>query len=471
MPDSPTSFVILAGMRTGSNLLEASLNLLADVTCHGEAFNPAMIGYPRKAELLGITREARDDDPLQLLGAIRKATGLNGFRYFSDHDPRVFDAFMQDRSCAKVVLTRNPVESYVSLSIARQTGQWKLGDARTRKSGKARFDADDFTAYLQEAQGFQLQIMHALQISGQTAFYIDYDDLRDRTVLDGLTRFLGRPQGIPDQSVGIVPQNPEPIEEKVENFPEMEQALAGLDRFNLSRSPNFEPRRGPGVPRYIGADRAGLLFMPISSGPDQAVLDWLAALGPDNLSQGFTQKTLRDWLRARPRHHRIAILRHPLARAHVAFQDKILANRFADLRALLVSKYKLPLPQPGKEAQIDARAYRAALLAFLRFLKANLAGQTAIRVDMAWASQIEILQGLALFTPPDLILRESEAGPVLQRLAHEAAIANAPAFDAGDMGAGGAFALADIYDDELETAAREAYARDYLLLGFGNWQP
>ena len=35
-----TSFVMFAGMRTGSNFLEANLNALPGVSCLGEVFNP-----------------------------------------------------------------------------------------------------------------------------------------------------------------------------------------------------------------------------------------------------------------------------------------------------------------------------------------------------------------------------------------------------------------------------------------------
>ena len=41
-------FVVFAEMRTGSNLLEDYLNQIANVVCHGEAFNPNFIGYPNR---------------------------------------------------------------------------------------------------------------------------------------------------------------------------------------------------------------------------------------------------------------------------------------------------------------------------------------------------------------------------------------------------------------------------------------
>ena len=77
-------------MRTGSNFLETNLNAMQDVTCHGEAFNPHFVGYPNKTSLFGLDEAARDADPKKLLQEIKTAPGINGFRYFHDHDARVF---------------------------------------------------------------------------------------------------------------------------------------------------------------------------------------------------------------------------------------------------------------------------------------------------------------------------------------------------------------------------------------------
>ena len=117
---------MFAEMRTGSNFLEANLNALPGVTCHGEAFNPVFIGRKDQTEFLGVTLAQREQDPALLLRRMRERTpGLSGFRYFHDHDPRIFDLVMDDPRCAKIVLTRNPLESYVSLKIAQATGDRK----------------------------------------------------------------------------------------------------------------------------------------------------------------------------------------------------------------------------------------------------------------------------------------------------------------------------------------------------------
>lgn len=84
-------FVVFAEMRTGSNFLETNLNAFDGVSCHGEAFNPFFIGYPNRDNILGVTQQARDAKPELLLREIRNTPDLSGFRYFHDHDPRVFD--------------------------------------------------------------------------------------------------------------------------------------------------------------------------------------------------------------------------------------------------------------------------------------------------------------------------------------------------------------------------------------------
>ncbi len=461
-------FVLLAGMRTGSNLLEATLNTLPGLTCHGEAFNPAMIGYPKSESLLGMTLADRDADPHALLARMAEAPGLNGFRYFHDHDPRIFDTVMRDPRCAKIVLTRNPAESWVSLQIARTTGQWKLGDGRRRKEAQAMFDAPGFEAHLAAAQAFQVQILHLVQVTGQTAFYLDYEDLQDRAVLAGLAAWLGFADAELGKPAGLVPQNPEEIAAKVENFAEMEAALARLDRFNLSRTPSFEPRRGPNVPSFVGADGPGLLYMPVRGAADAAVRAWMETLDPAPLTAGFAQKTLRQWMRARPGHRRLTVVRHPLARAHRAFTDTILKGAFPEIRAIVQNRYKVKMPPVERAARIKPDAFREAFGGFLVFLRANLNSQTPVRVDPFWASQAETILGFGQYAPPDLVLREAELPAALPQLATRLGLPAAPfaPIDEGDI-----IPLAEVYDDELEQAARQAYPRDFLLFGFPDWAP
>ena len=453
---------MFAEMRTGSNFLEANLNAMQGVTCHGEAFNPFFIGKKDQLEFMGLTLADRVADPMALIRTMRAGTkGLAGFRYFHDHDPRVFETVLEDPLCAKIVLTRNPIESYVSWKIAQETGQWKLTNAKNLKTAQARFDQAEFESHLTALQEFQMRIMHGLQVTGQTAFYIDYDDINDLDVLNGLARFLGLPQGLESLDNSLKKQNPEEISQKVVNAEEMERSLSRLDRFNLARTPNFEPRRAPMVPAFVAARKAPLLFMPIKSGPVTSVMTWLEGFG--GTDSDFTQKTLRQWKKARPIHRAFTVVRHPLARAYEAFEAMIVTGQYREIRNQLEKVYKLPLPAVG-EGYADVAAHRAGFLAFLKWLKLNLSGQTATRVDAHWASQAAVLHGFAQFQSPDMVLREDRLAEGLAFLAAEVGH-DAPAFPQPLISE----KLGQIYNDDLEEAAREAYTRDYVAFGFRDW--
>lgn len=460
------SFVIFAAMRTGSNFLEQSLNTVPGIVCHGEAFNPVFVGYPNRDALFGMSMAERDARPKMLLEHIRAAPDLNGFRYFPDHDPRVFDEILADARCAKVILTRNPVESYVSLKIARQTGQWKLNDVRRLKSTKISFDPVEFLAHLEQAQEFQLRILHGLQVAGQTAFYIDYDDIGDTAVLTGVCRYLGVEAAEVTPAKSLIPQNPEALADKVTNPAEMTAALAGLDRFNLSRTPNFEPRRGAAVPGFVAAKGAPLLFMPVRSGPTSQVEAWLARLGSSDqqgLTTGFSQASLRDWMRDHVAHRSFTVLRHPVARAYSAFSEMVLSAENPELNEQLARQYKIG---PLGAAHADPPAHRAAFKQFLRFLKANLNGQTNARVDPAWASQTALVTGFSRAAPPDVVIREDDLANGLAQLCATLGVQFVPL---GKKTALLDAALVAIYDPDIEALTRAAYQRDYLTFGFGPW--
>ena len=469
-------FVVFAEMRTGSNFLETNLNAFDGIACYGEAFNPHFIGYPNAKDILGVDLEARTQDPFDLIKVIRAQDGvLGGFRYFHDHDPRILDTCLADPRCAKIVLTRNPVDSYVSLKIARATGQWKLTDVRRRKeAGKIHFDRDEFQAYVEALQAFQVLLMNRLQTTGQTAFYIAYEDLQDVDVMNGLAQFLGVDEHLEALDTSLKRQNPSPISEKVANFEDVTGALGELDRFNLARTPNFEPRRGPVVPTYVMAAQAPLLFMPMRSGPEKQVLDWLAALDDvsvEDLPTKSNQKDLRIWKRKHKGHRSFTVLRHPVARAHAAFCRRVLSveeGSFAAIRKTLRKLYKVPIPEGEIGEGYDLETHREAFLAYLAFVKANLAGQTSIRIDAHWATQSATLKGFGDLCFPDLVIREEDMESYLPALAMQVGRMDAP--DPGEAPEDVPFALGDVYDDEIEALVSDIYQRDYLNFGFDRWR-
>lgn len=233
----------------------------------------------------------------------------------------------------------------------------------------------------------------------------------------------------------------------------MADALARMDRFNLSRTPNFEPRRGPGVPGFIAA--AELLYMPLR--PEvPGVAEWMAALGP--VERAFSQKTLRQWKRAHPGHRSFTVLRHPLMRAHLALHAVATREAMDPVRAVLRDRYGVAVPDSASPA-----AWAAALEAFLGWVKANLNGQTSLSVSALWASQSAGVQGLAQFATPDLVVREDRLAQDLAWLAPGAA-PFVPVADPVPV------PLSAIVTPRLQKAARDAYARDFMQFGFGEYQ-
>lgn len=450
------SFVVFAAMRTGSNFLEANLNAIPGITCHGEVFNPGFIGKWSVEELFGQTLVQRNSDPLTFLAAMKSETGgMAGFRYFHDHDARVFPVLMADTRCAKVVLTRNPIESYVSWKIARETGQWKLTNAKRIRSARVRFDAVEFVNHMTDLQAFQLRIQHGLQTSGQSAFWIDYDDLQDLSVLNGMAAFLGVKGRLADLDPTLKKQNPEDVADKVENPGEMAEALARLDRFNLGRTPNFEPRRTAMIPGYLAAGQ--VLYMPVRGGPEARVAAWLAGAGP--VSGDFNQRSLRQWMRANPGARGFTVVRHPLRRAAAVLFGQVLTGELPEVRQGFGRTMQIELPAIRRVDELTVDGRHTLLLAWLRFAKLMLAGQTGLRVNAQVATQASAVQGFAQFQSPDLILRENRLADGLAFLAAEAGMP-CPALPPDDgMGLIAA-------DAEIGDAARDAYQRDHAAFGF-----
>lgn len=460
------SFVILAEMRTGSNLLEATLAQATGVTCHGEVFNPAHLGGPKVKTVLGMTMADRIADPAALWRRIIAAPGLNGIRFFHDHEPRVLDEILNDPRCAKIVLTRNPVDCYVSLKIASATKKWRLGNVKDSVTRQITFNEAEFGAFLTVRQAFQLRVQRALQVSGQTAFYLDYDAVQDVEVVNGLLVFLGAGGRIERIADSLVRQNPEALEDKVRNYPEMEAALARVDWADLGRSPQFEPRRGAGIPRVVAAKGAPLLYFPMLPHEDAHIRIWLSRLGGGGLEEGFTQKTLRAWKRASTGHRSFAVLRHPLPRALDAFWLVLTRDSDADLRARLRKHYGVPIPEDDGIAEMSVEAFHGAFRGFLGFVKVNLAGQTGVATYPVWGTQWAQLTGIAGFVAPDLLCRE---GRLQEDLAHLAASLGVgmPALP-DPVAPRASYPAEAVCDREIELLAREVYRRDYVSFGFGD---
>ena len=126
----------------------------------------------------------------------------------------------------------------------------------------------------------------------------------------------------------------------------------------------------------------------------------------------------------------------------------------AERRQVLQERYGVAFPENGGPD-------RDAFLAFLVFLKGNLAGQTSLPTEPDWATQMAVLQGAARVVLPQRIVREEEAAQALGGIESSGLEAFSEASDYE--------ALATIYDEDIERATFDAYRRDYVHFGFGPW--
>ncbi len=462
MSDRFAYFVILAGMRTGSNLLEERMAALGGAETFGEVFNPHFFGKPGQDSLLGMTRKERDADPVRVIDRmVSVARGLPGFRLFRDHDPRVLDHVLRDPRGAKILLRRNPLESYVSLKIAQKTGQWWMGDVRQSRSGKVTFDADDFAAYLTEHNHAETMARYQLQITGQTAFEISYEDLSDADIIAGLARYLGLDPAGAKAPVKAKVQNPSPLSEKVTNFTDLQAALGGLDPFATERWPNFEPDYLPGMKAWRVGQSLPLVFAPISNGTVAATRAAMAAAdgGSKPIPIG-TQAALRKWKRTHPGHRSFTVVRHPVDRAWDAYRRHLMDGA----------------PEPMERVQSVLRdSFNANLggdpvagfLSTMGFIKANLSRQTALAPRSAFGAQALLLEAIGKVMTPDYVIRRETFETGFAHLLQSVGATPAPASSEEEPLPGPS--LADAYDKSIEAAVKAAYPRDYMMFGYGRW--
>ena len=454
--------VIFAEMRTGSNHLEAMLDGVPGLLGIGEVYNPSFVGGPNQEVFLGFNMARREAEPEALFDTIKAelAPDIAVLRFFHDHDHRMLAPLLDDPRVAKIVLSRNPLDSYLSRKIAAETGQWRMTDARARKSAEIRFDAAEFEVMLDAWQSFAAKLRRGLQLRGQTAFEIDYEELNDEDVLNGLLRYLGLAEQIDASASKLKPQNPGGPMAKVINPDEMARALSQLDPLGLDRPTTVERARPTAVKTIVVS--SDLMVMPVPGVMEGRWRELLGGSTGADPQTGLSQRELRQWMRRYPNHRKLAWVQHPLARAHSVFCQSVLPRRprSASIRQRLRNRYNIPLPEdwPGDSYDIDA--HRDAFSAFLGFLKPCLAGQTSLPASPDWAAQLATLQSMARFALPDRVMRVERLEKDLGELGLSPTMQPATAEP---------FALEGVYTPELENLCREAYRRDYLFFGYGDW--
>jgi len=237
MSATPGRFVIMSVMRTGSNLLQQMLNAIDGVVCHGELMNhSAEAVHPPfrhlvEGERAVVKPSLRVDDPAAYLEAIIGHTQADhvGFRIFPEHHNPTLKALVEDPSWHKIILTRNVLESYVSLLIANQNNQWIMNHKGTRKPwSPVQIDPREFKHYALRTSAYYYHIISRCHVTGQSVTPVSYDRVNAPETLERLVNLFGGSRSYKAEAVTALKQNPEPLQEKIKNYDEIEKMLKRL---------------------------------------------------------------------------------------------------------------------------------------------------------------------------------------------------------------------------------------------------
>ncbi|MEM9196625.1 MAG: hypothetical protein AAGD12_02125 [Pseudomonadota bacterium] len=467
-------FAIIAAMRTGSNLLQRTLAQFPDLLCHGELFNPSFVGQPGRSDFEGLSLAARNAEPLALIERMIARSGpqLPGFRIFDDHDPRVLAHVAQDPGCARILLDRDAVESFVSLLIARETGQWMLTSRGKRKSAQVHVDAGALAAFRTAREQARTDFLRQMREAGCSAFHLRFEELGELALINGLGRFLGSAHQLSRISPTLHRQNPGPLAAHVSN-PEV------LER--QEKEPQAEPVR-PMLRGVRLAPAARLLFVPIPGAHEDCLVHWFAGLAaegggqPPALRAMLTQREVEAGLRQGAIRLAVTATRHPMARLYDVFMSRFVRPRgrgFPRIRSALVRMHGLTLPdtelansadRAGLAALgYDLAAHRRSFEVFLDFLALNLAGRSTIRIDPLWMPQVAHLAQISGWLPMRRVLGPDLAGDAARLRAELGLIGSETALAAPPDPL---FPLAETWTPELGARVAQLYADDHRLLGY-----
>lgn len=379
-------FVLLAGMRTGSNLFEQTVNLCDDISCLGELYNPAFVGRPKfDAENFPEMKD-RDNDPVAYLEkTISENSGnLVGFRLFDGHDHRILDHVLADEKCAKIVLRRNPLDAYLSRQIARQTDQWRVSDWSKRRTALVEFDPASFEKYLMDQDLYYRGIDHILKAVGQAPLNLNYEDLLDQEIWPGVFKFLGIKDYTPRMQGRLIRQNPESAEEKVTNPQALEPYLMRFDGWAgtapISTDASQMPRIAIDLLNGTAMDgsngyffRRGKAAVFVKSAQVETVE------GP---------AMLENWMAKFPDHSLVFPVEHPLHRAYRCFDRYVLGGASRPgrkIRQNIEQFYGFADFEAASQGNLES--YQTGFGVFLEYLEPHLAGRTKVIPDPVWAYQ------------------------------------------------------------------------------------
>lgn len=474
-------FVIVATMRSGSNMLERTLVQFDEISGYGELYNPSFVGDPYQKSGLEITPEERGQAPEKLLSIIQENAGdtIAGFRIFPDHNDQMLDFCLRDKTCAKIVLTRNPLESFVSLQLAEDNDRWQMRDITLRQEASYALDQEEFERYLEGSAKFYGDVHAVLQETGQTAFRIDYEDLGELRKVNGLARFLGVGSKLNNFKFRGSKQNPGNLADKIENYADVMAALHPIKRLDDRVFEYLEPRTRKSNEDIHFAKNMPLAYLPTKPREIDPIIPWLKSIDPkgEKPSNGLNKKEIKAWLSEENIKFTFTDLEHPVDRAYRSFCEFFVTpnrGRYAGIRKLLISHYELDLLPNSYNGPVDKeglervgyslKKHRANFKKFLKFLKATLRDQALYQPKPEFCSQLERLRSYEDLAHPQYIALPHTRHLVLPMITKLLGV------DGKELPEPECihypFSLDDVYDYSIEALTRKAYARDYQNFGF-----
>jgi len=234
-------FVILAAMRTGSNLLQSNLNQFKDILCLGELFNRSFVGVniPGKSNkaFAGYARadvESRDRDEMLFFDRVyAEAKGkVFGFRMFSGQNDRLLDIILKNDNCRKAILKRNALDSFISLQIANKSSRWLSRKSERVQDDTVSFSMKKFLQYVDGNEKFYRYCESVIRETGQEYYEIRYEQLKDLDELNRLAQFIGSQRRKSQIKEKIYKQTLPGLAHKVVNYDAMIQALKDEGLYN-----------------------------------------------------------------------------------------------------------------------------------------------------------------------------------------------------------------------------------------------
>lgn len=225
-------FVLIGMMRSGSNFIERQLNLLADVRCHGELFNPAFIGFSHESGKVHAGYK-RDEVKLRLedeIGFFRKVDAacdrpLMGCRLFLDHSAGMTARILYDPSIRKVVLSRNLLEAYISLATARETGVWLTTEGPKAAPKPTKVEVPKLITFALRQSLYYNDILTVLHQTNQPYLQLDYNEIKDLGKLNEVAQFIGSQHRFKSVVEPIQKQNPGTLEQRIADYPKLVEEL------------------------------------------------------------------------------------------------------------------------------------------------------------------------------------------------------------------------------------------------------